>query len=206
MSCPVDSQSEEHKGGEHSPPSEIANTMDVLRLWWFDFRMRYPVDLYALILATEADTSAADLISNHAEALAELSGRHCCFIGLRGVSRAQDPQGFASSEYSAGIYKLLRLLGINPSQLPLVVFLGSIYGAEQVRIGLRGLSTPECITVLREVFAPLPHHAGKNPLAIVAGYRRSDRIHRTEEVIQEDARALGNTVLAELISKLGTVL
>jgi hypothetical protein len=119
----------------------LPQNIDQLKGWWDDFAAKYSYPLYAIMLASEADSEAANFFQNHLRELSDLSGEDCCFIYFRDLDRANRLEPFVYSEHAKWLYQLTKLLGIDNDELPCIVFCERIDSGNYLYMNLAGMNS-----------------------------------------------------------------
>lgn len=128
--------------------------------------------LYAVFLATKLDTDVVSFVQSSRSELAELSGKTCCLVYFRESSRAEKLSPWDYSEHEKMVHPVARLIGIEPVELPCVVFFERITSGKYVRVPLRDVSRSDMPSVMRDVFMRIGSD-DHNPFKQVCAYNRA---------------------------------
>jgi hypothetical protein len=149
---------------DHLPLDKAA-----LEKWWSDTKTAVPLfRLYAVFLATKLDADVVSFVQSSRPELAELSGKSY----FRESSRAEKLSPWDYSEHEKMVHPVARLIGIEPIQLPCVVFFERITSGKYARVPLRDVSRSDMPYVMRDVFMRIGRD-DQNPFRQVCSYNRA---------------------------------
>jgi hypothetical protein len=104
-------------GGAYTPEAGYP-----LSRWWNELEGLAPeFPMYAMFLATDADSELISFIEGNRDELREISGRNCCFIYFRDPSAAL-VSPWRYSEHAKLVIPVARLVGVPLNELPCVLF------------------------------------------------------------------------------------
>jgi hypothetical protein len=175
-------------------PTIKADSESALADWWKKFN-KYP--LYCIILATEADESVALLIEKHRQELAEIAGDKCSIIYFRNFEKAKLLQPFHFADHSKAVMQFIKIIGVQPSKLPCLLFFGQVISSEYVEyvsVPLGGKTVSELMKLFRELFAFI-YSRNEVSLSAVQAFNSSERIKITEQTIRKNLAQLSREML-----------
>ncbi len=187
---------EEDENSYSIPDSEAA-----LKYWWAKFNQNYKYPLYCMILATSADENISTLINEHRQELAEIAGEKCCLIYFRDIEKAKLLEPFQFAEHAKGVTQLIKLIDIQPNQLPCILFFERITTGEFVSIEIGHKTLAELMPYFRDLFTFI-YSQHEVSLKTIKAYRFSKQVKATGSIFIENVKQLSKEIVSDMVKSL----
>ena len=160
---PLQCEEEEEGGGGGGGGyfSNVPKNIEELAEWWEHCTNNICHPLYAFFIASNADSEVVALVRDNREELRIISGKDCCFIYFREISRAVSCQEWSFLEHAKAALPVGQMLGI---QSPALIFFEDISMNNFAIVPLHGLSAYEQLLLLRRIFATFYRLSGLKPI------------------------------------------
>jgi hypothetical protein len=185
-------------GGGYAPTSLTKEELGKLLSSLNGQARKYPI--YAIFLATEADTAVVSFIETHRRELADISGKDCCFFYFRDLQRASLLLDWEYAEHAKLVYPTAKMVDIKPGQLPCLLFFRNIASGEYVRISLQNLTSNELLHLMRDIFDHIP--AGvEEPFKAIRSYQRAEFWKKSVETVKDNVYEMGKDLAVDLVKR-----
>jgi hypothetical protein len=185
----------------YSLPKFTKKDANEIDFWWREFVQEDISPLYCMLLATDADESAASLFENHSEELAEIAGDKCCLIYFRDLEKAKLLEPFHFTEHANKVMQLIKIINVPPNRLPCILFFENMSSGKFVYVEIKNKTISELMETWREVFAFI-YSKSKVSLSTVRAYDRSKKIGLKKRALSKNISTFSTTMLNELIKSL----
>jgi hypothetical protein len=175
---------------------------EIIEGWWREFHEKVNYPLYGTILADKSDIEVAKFAQNYLTELDTISGKDCCFIYFRDLSRAKDLLPFDFSEHAQRVYPLAKLIGVDFKKFPCFLFFEVIDSGQYVYISLAGRSQQEIIALARQIFDHIGCRENSEPLTQLRTFKYSQALKVAERVLLQNAVEIGKETLVESLKSL----
>ncbi|MBL8098358.1 MAG: hypothetical protein JNK81_04210 [Anaerolineales bacterium] len=194
------SAEEEDGGGEAY--QEVPDSLIELDNTWMKIRSKYKYPMYCVLLAADSDKEVGTMILNNRNEISEIMGKECFFLYFRSLERAKELLPYEHEENSKWAYPIAKLLGINLTELPCLLFFDFFVSGQYTTIKLSDMSQEKVISFLRKEFDLIRHRHPNNPLGTIEKYWLAQRTSVTKKAIAENIKDIGLDVLKDLIKSL----
>jgi hypothetical protein len=174
---------------------------EALKDWWARFSQDHKYPLYCMILATNADESIATLIDKHRQELAEIAGDKCCLIYFRDIEKAKLLEPFQFAEHATGVTKFIKIIDVQPNQLPCILFFEQITSGEFVLIEVGHKTLAEAMLSFRDIFAFI-YSQREVSLRTVKAFRFSTKAKATGRFFMENIKQLSKEIVTDMVKSL----
>lgn len=179
-----------------------SSEQEIIERWWLQFQAKEQAPLYGMILADTTDKEVAAFAQNSRGELEAISGTTCCFLYFRDLEKAKQLLPFDYAEHAQRVYPLAQVMGIEMKQFPCFVFFTKITSGNYLSLSLAGLSQPEMMTLVRQLFDHIDLNKNASAFTQLKTFKRVQAWRVTKRALFQNAVAIGKETLIEVLKSL----
>lgn len=200
----------EEEEEEEEEKADAPESKEAMSAWWNTFETKKPFPFYGILLCTESDIAASEVLTNYHTELGVLGGFDCCFIYFRDKSKAEHLTGFTSKEQVLWVNAIITLLDMDPRELPCFIFFKNLMVEELVIVSVKNMSSEQIIRQAREIFGYVRTHRTKrfsvfgrktlvNAFEALTNFHSARKVKIATSKLLNGVKQVGDTTIYDLI-------